>query len=365
MMRIGSWLRVGVVVLAVAAAAAPGRSRAVDERYSRGVYLAWQHVMTRASNLVELALFDVLAAAATAAVGVAVVRRIATHRRRGWGGVVLRLGADAAVAGSVVYLVFLGAWGLNYRRIPLAEVLDFDRARVTPEMLRALAGRAVDELNRLHTMTQAEPWPSLGGRPDSLASAFARVQRDLGLPRPAVPGRPKRSLLGWYFPRAAIDGMIDPFFLEVILNPETLPFERPMALAHEWAHLAGFADEAEASFVGWVTCLRAGNQGRYSAWLSLLLHLAAELPRPEYIAELARLEGGPRADLRAIVARVERGSVRPVREAARRAYDRYLKANRVETGVRSYDAVVTLVAGTRFDDGFVPRRRPPAAQPLR
>ena len=34
--------------------------------------------------------------------------------------------------------------------------------------------------------------------------------------------------------------------------PDLLPFERPFVLAHEWAHLAGHADEAEASAVaGW------------------------------------------------------------------------------------------------------------------
>jgi hypothetical protein len=360
MTRIGWWPRAVLVGVAAAAALAPGASPAVDERYSRGVYLAFQQIMTRASNLVGIALFDVLALVVMAAVLAAVVRRVRTSRRRGWVAVALGLAGDGLVAASVVYLVFLAAWGLNYRRVPLADLLDFDRARVTPEALRELARRAVDELNRLYDAAQATDWPSIDGTSDDLAPAFASVQRDLGLPRAAVPGRPKRSLLGWYFPRAAIDGMTDPFFLEVILNPEMLPFERPMALAHEWAHLAGFADEAEASFVGWVTCLRAGDRGRYSAWLSLLLHLAAEVPRRDYAAELARLEPGPRENLRAIIARVDRSAVRPVREVATRAYDRYLKANRVEGGVQRYDEVVTLVAGTRFDEGFVPRRRPPA-----
>ncbi len=59
-----------------------------------------------------------------------------------------------------------------------------------------------------------------------------------------------------YFRKAAIDGMTDPFFLEIILNPDVLPLERPFVLAHEWAHLAGYADESEANFVAWLTCIR-------------------------------------------------------------------------------------------------------------
>ena len=48
--------------------------------------------------------------------------------------------------------------------------------------------------------------------------------------------------------------MTDPFFLEVIVNPDVLPIERPFVVAHEWAHLAGYADESEANFVAWLTC---------------------------------------------------------------------------------------------------------------
>ncbi len=46
-----------------------------------------------------------------------------------------------------------------------------------------------------------------------------------------------------------------------------------------------------------------------------------------------------------------------------RVYDRYLKANRVEEGVRSYGAVVTLILRARFEPGWVPVRRAAARAP--
>ena len=58
-------------------------------------------------------------------------------------------------------------------------------------------------------------------------ACLARARRR----RPASSGRPKRSLLGFYFRYAAIDGMTNPLFLEVILNPDLLPVERPEVLA--------------------------------------------------------------------------------------------------------------------------------------
>ena len=45
--------------------------------------------------------------------------------------------------------------------------------------------------------------------------------------------------------------------------------------------------------------------------------------------------------------------------AAWRVYDSYLKANRVESGVRDYGEVVRLLAGTRFDERWRPVLKAP------
>ena len=76
-----------------------------------------------------------------------------------------------------------------------------------------------------------------------------------------MPGRPEATLLGGYFHQAAIAGMTDPFFLETLIAPDLLDVERPFVIAHEWAHLAGYADESEANFVAWLTCRRGDAAG--------------------------------------------------------------------------------------------------------
>ena len=60
--------------------------------------------------------------------------------------------------------------------------------------------------------------------------------------------------------------MTVPVFLEIILNPDLLPVEQPSVLAHEWAHLGGYADESEANFIAWIACVRSGDPAaQYSA----------------------------------------------------------------------------------------------------
>ena len=65
-----------------------------------------------------------------------------------------------------------------------------------------------------------------------------------------------------------------------------------------------------------------------------------------------------RADLRAISERIRRYAIPVASRAGYALYDRFLKANRVEAGVRSYGEVVRLLLGTRFSEDGAPVLRP-------
>jgi hypothetical protein len=254
----------------------------------------------------------------------------------------------ATVAASVALLAFYVMWGLNYRRLPLIDKVPFDQAAVSPEAARALAVRAVAEVNALHSAAHAADNGTALVDP-SLAGAFAAAQRAVGVGTPATPGRPKRSLLDWYFKAAGVSGMTDPFFLETLVVSDLLPFERSHVIAHEWSHLAGFADEGEANFVGWLTCTKGSPAARYSGWMFLYTEVAASLPEVDRKEVAAGLAPGPRADLRAVAQRIRRNVNPVVADTGWMVYDRYLKANRVEAGRASYAEVVRLVLGIRLD----------------
>jgi hypothetical protein len=347
-MKPTSAVSVLLVVLAAALALVPLPPGLVERWYATGMYPRLQAAVTPATDLLPFALFDVALAGAIVALAWLLVVRV---RRRGWLRGLLWSAGTLLVAAAVVYLVFLGMWGFNYRRMPLDARLDYDAERVTMDAARALAIEAVAQVNAGRAAALSGPLDEA-----SLARALALTQQALGDPRPATPGRPKASMLGAYFRWAAIDGMTNPFALEIILNPDLLPMERPMVLAHEWAHLAGYAHETEASFVAWLACLRGDAAARYSAWLSAYEHATRALPRQER-AKLPPLDEGPRDDLRAMAARYQRSSP-VVRTAARDVYDSYLRANRVQEGVASYGAVVRLMLGSARDDDERPRLRP-------
>jgi hypothetical protein len=235
-----------------------------------------------------------------------------------------------------------------------------ERDRADAPAVAALGLEAVRRLDALHGVAHARGWRQ-PWRDDELRAAFGQVQQRLTDAPAAVPGRVKRSIYGPYFRWTSVDGMVNPFALEVLANPDLLPFEQPFVAAHEWAHLAGFADESEASFVGWLTCLRAGADAQYSGWLYLYWQVSGEVTAEERAMLWSALDAGPRRDVEAIVERLRRGQLPLLRNASWRVYDQYLRANRVDEGIRSYGEVVTLILRARFDEGWVPVRRASAS----
>jgi hypothetical protein len=354
-LRIG--LSVVAIILALIGAVAPLSPALIERWFSTGLFPHLQRIVTPVSNAIPFALFDLLCVGAAAILIAAVIRAARDIRRSRRFFPLMKIVGQLIVAAAVVYLWFLLFWGLNYRRVAMVDRLNVDEGPPASEAVVQLGLDAAAQLNALHAGAHRIGWPDQPADDQSLALGFVDVQRALSDAAPATPGRLKRSLFGPYFRWASVDGMINPFALEVLANPDLLPFERPFIAAHEWAHLAGFADESEASFVGWLACLRAGVPARYSAWLLMYWQVNGEVNQPERERLAAALGPGPRQDLEAIVARLRRGEWPWLRNAGWRVYDSYLKANRVEEGIRSYGAVVTLILRAKYDDEGIPLRR--------
>ena len=353
----GRWalaFHVSVVALAGVVAILPFPSTAIEAVYSVSWYPRVQHVLTPLSNGVPFALFDVLVVAALGLVVFVLVRGWRRARRERRVGPVVLAVWHIVVAAATLYLVFLTTWGFNYRRVPMQQRLLVDPGAPDGQRVVRLGLDAVAQMNALHRDAHATGWRQDPWTNDALRAGFAVTQRVLSDAPPAVPGRLKRTMFGPYFRWTGVDGMVDPFALEVLANPDLLPWERPFVTAHEWAHLAGFADESEANFLGWLTCLHADVAAQYSAWLYIYWEVASEVSGADRGRLAAALDGGPRQDVTAIVERLQRGQLPTLRTVSWLAYDQYLKANRVEEGIRSYGLVVTLILQAKFEDGWTP-----------
>jgi len=345
--RVPGWLAASVT--AVVLLVLPVPQDTVERFYSRGVYLLWQPWITRVSNLAPFALLDAFILALVV-LAVWRVTRLAKIFRASpsvalWKGC-RRLIRAAGILGTLFFVL----WGFNYRRVPLASDLPHVARPSVDELRGVIAGSdAIAARFRPATAGDALSMSSTTLRlHDPLNDALAR----LGRPPLAVAGRPKVSwILTPFFTRAGVDGMINPFALETIIYPDLLPFERPFALAHEWAHLAGVADEAEASAVGWLACMSGPPELVYSAGVYLLVEAGGAVPPSVWREASTHLDPGVRADLIALSQRLSRQQP-VVQRTAFRVYDSYLRANRVDDGVASYSRALTLILSPPIRDAF-------------
>lgn len=336
-----------LIALATAAAVWPPGPSTIERYYSRWLYPVLQANVTALSNRSPIALFDLavlvflLFAIATWAWSIRLARK---NKKQRWRTLARGLGATLTLF-AVVYLWFLAAWGLNYARPPLESQIPFDASRVTPDAVRALAEHAVTRANQTYAAGHAAGFPAITDAPPRLITALHQVEREFGRPRPTVIATPKRSLFSPFYRASGVSGQLGPFFLETLVNPDLTGPERPAVLAHEWAHLAGYAPESDASFVGLLAALRAGPAAEYSVWLDLVSEATSQLQPITQRLVLEKLHGGPRADQQAIRERLKQ-LVRPVERAAWSTYDQMLKSQGVEEGIHSYSRVIQLLIGT-------------------
>jgi len=349
-----------LLLLAAAVAVYPPGELTVERYYSRWLYPILQANLTPLSNRAPIALFDVaIVVFILIAIGIWIwsirLARKKQAMRSLWRGFVATLTLLA-----VVYLWFLASWGLNYARPPLESTLAYDASRITPEAVRALAEYSIDRANETHAAGHAAGFPAIDASPQFLIDALHQVEKDLGRPRPTIVATPKWSIFTPFYRASGVSGQLGPFFLETLLNPDLTGPERPAVLAHEWAHLSGYAPESDASFVGLLAALRAGPAGEYSAWLDLVSESVNQLQPVTQRIVLQKLAQGPRDDQAAIRARLEK-LVRPVEKVAWSSYDQMLKSQGVEEGVQSYSRVIQLLIGTdalKIDQAQAPSPKP-------
>ncbi|HYB96294.1 MAG TPA: DUF3810 family protein [Vicinamibacterales bacterium] len=333
------------IAAAMLVAVLPPGTFTVERYYARWLYPMLQSQMTALSNRVPFALFDAAVVAFLAiAIGIWIRAIRAARKKQVWRSLWRGVTATMTLL-AVVYLWFLAAWGLNYARPPLESQIPFDASRVTPQAVRALAEHAIARANQTHQAGHAAGFPAIGDAPPRLMAALRDVEREFGRPRETVFATPKWSIFTPFYRASGVSGQLGPFFLETLVNPDLTGPEREATLAHEWAHLSGFAPESDASFIGVLAALRAGPSAEYSGWLELVSEAVNQLQPLTQRIVLQKLAEGPRKDQEAIRERLNK-RVHTVQEAAWSSYDRLLKSQGVEEGVESYSRVIHLLIGS-------------------
>jgi hypothetical protein len=252
---------------------------------------------------------------------------------------------------AAVYISFYFLWGFNYYRNDATQRLNISEQDADSEQFLAVFEHLTVQLNNSYTTFdnfEKETVDSLG------EASYRELSPMLNIPYPAGKRRAKNITLSRFFAGAGILGYYGPFFNEIHINKHLLPVEYPFILAHEKAHQFGVTSEAEASFYAWLVCTNSSSKHlRYSANLYVFRHFLYHGMHLEQLSEItSKLDDKVKTDFQEIREHWAKLRNKKIDHAASKMNDAYLKANKVEKGIRDYHGVVKHVMDFSLDSAF-------------
>lgn len=260
--------------------------------------------------------------------------------------------------GSIGLMIFFWSWGFNYQRQPLYQNLAWKPRPANATELETVCRAMILATNKSYQALKIHPesgkstqmpldWHELN---NSIEIAYQTEPLLKGLTSGVY--APAKAVYGSHImTRLGITGIYMPFTGEPNVNIEPPDCDRPFTLAHEKAHQRGFALEDEANFIAFLVCTRSNEEyNRYSGYLMASIYLINAFARvaPLKSGELYKLlEPGPKADLQALNAFWQRYQGR-LNNFSKFVNNAYLKANKVNLGIKSYNAVVQLMVDYYF-----------------
>lgn len=316
-------------------------SQAVADFYALDLYPGISAALSFVASATAFSLTEITALLLILAVllilGLALAKRM-KWKRALWDTVLI-------LAGAMVWL-YLG-WGSNYFRSSLYQRRDIEPAIFRKEVLKEfLSWYSLQLEGNLPESTSVNL--SKGDVEEEIRQYYMENASWGKLCQPRAYQHPKRLLLENLYAGVGVLGFIGPFFTEHHVSGKLLDMEYPYTLAHEYAHVLGVSEEAEANYWAFRACMSSSSsQMRYSALQGILSQVISSaqsmLDEKEYSSWIETVP--PRA-LEDLKKRQEhwRGLYWPViGKIQEDVYDLFLRGNRVSGGTANYGRVVGMI----------------------
>lgn len=252
---------------------------------------------------------------------------------------------------NLALLVFMVMHGANYYRLPVSELLDLPEREYSAEDLYNVtcdiavkASQAREKLPEdengcaMLSVTQSEILRLADDCYDSIRDDYTFLRTGVW--------RVKPVMLSHLWSYTGTTGVYCPWTGESNVNTDVPVYSIPHTAAHEIAHTMGIAKEDECNFLAWLACSESGiAEFEYSGYLSAYGYCINALYRADkdlWSKALDMCSEGMMRDLTNENAYWDtfKGEVM---ESSQDFNDSFIKANRVESGILSYDLMVELL----------------------
>ena len=259
---------------------------------------------------------------------------------------------------SIVYFIFHFNWGLNYHRQSIDWRFGIGR-EYTKEQLVQLTHHLIEQSNAYQfkitqdTTKRVEiPYDKTEIYEKTIAGyeVFQKKYPDFAYPYPSL----KTSLISLPLTYMGYGGYLNPFSNEAQVNGKIPLFRLPTISGHEVGHQVGYSAEDATNLIGFlVSAENPDPYFKYAAYNHALSYCLSDLNRKDkalFETMFKKVNFGVRANYQELRDFWD-GYENPLEPVFKSIFNAFLKVNKQEEGIQSYNSVVGLLVNyhERYD----------------
>ena len=252
---------------------------------------------------------------------------------------------------SMIFTIFVFAYGIGYYVPTLDKQLELDSRPVSAEELKETALWLAEELKAYDSEFRnfsdgATVMPySLNEMSEKLMDSYQKVSAQHPFLQ-SLKSKIKPVLFSIAMSETHFTGVYTFFTGEANLNVDFPDYTLPYTAAHEFAHQRGIARENEANFIAFLVCTASDDPYlQYSGYLNLYEYVASALysASPELYYEVySKVPAYAKQEMRAYSAFFEQYRESEAGKVGSSINNAFLQANGTVEGTKSYGLVVDL-----------------------
>lgn len=243
------------------------------------------------------------------------------------------------------FVWFYAAWCTNYSRSDIFTRTGTHRVAYDEQVFKEFLEGFTAEINEAYVDVNGIDGQEIESQ---IKSYYSEVPENYGLCTPRKWQHPKPMLARRLQSAVGVTGYMGPLGCEFHVNDDVLPESYPFTFAHEYAHLMGVSNEAEANWWGFQAC-RASEirEIRYSAYFSILAYVWNNayrlLDEEEFMAWRSTVKQEIIDDMVKDSEHWSGLKIPVLDDVQTFFYDLFLKANNIGSGIKNYSEVVQML----------------------
>ena len=244
-----------------------------------------------------------------------------------------------------IYVWFYWGWGLNYFRYNIYTRLQTPPVPYEEQHFKKFLK---DYTERLNSTYQSDTEIDSERLKEYVQTFYANLPSAYGLSQPKEWQEPKNFIFTSLYNKVGVLGSMDPFFAEAQLNDDLPEVQYPFTYAHEFSHLLGVSNEAEANYWAYRACTESSSTAlQYCGYFGLFPYVLSNasylLPKEDFQAWIKTIRPEVKEQYNQKNAYWQEKYSTLIGSIQDFTYNLFLKGNKIASGKKNSAEVIGLL----------------------